>query len=159
MIASCPFTHPSIRTTRAWRRTSKILSLDPEGIISVFFFPRENQKCPWKPFLPIFFTRGKRFSRALFRVFSVFFTGRRKIFTGGISRVAQFFFTGTILPPPGICFFGLFSPDQRMVIGCVYHFLHLSWMLVGHSRNTFTRLPIGNLPFLLLLYFHPLTRL
>ena len=104
-----------------------------------FFFPRENQKCQWKPFLPIFpifFTRGKFFSRPLFRVFPVFFTCRRKIFTGGISRVAQFVFTGTILPPSGICFFGLFSPDQRMVIGCVYHFLHL-FMYVSRTLQKY----------------------
>ena len=52
---------------------------------SSVFFPRENQKCPWKPFLPIFsifFTRGKSFSRALFSVFSRFLHGYTNRFHG-----------------------------------------------------------------------------
>ena len=52
---------------------------------AVFFFSRENQKCPWKPFLPIFsifFTGGKIVSRALFSVFSRFLHGYTNRFHG-----------------------------------------------------------------------------
>ena len=60
-------------------------------ISCMYFFPRENKKCPWKPFLAFlsfFFTSRKTFSRTLFSVFSrplIFFTGTLLFF---------FFFTG-----------------------------------------------------------------
>ena len=52
---------------------------------SVFFFPRENEKCPWNTFLAIlatFFTGTFLFSRPQFCDFLTFFT-------------PTFFFTGT----------------------------------------------------------------
>ena len=60
--------------------------------LQCFFFPRENQKCPWKPFLALFefFSRTDFFfSRTLFHAqlgfftdtFCDFFTGMIFIFT------------------------------------------------------------------------------
>ena len=78
----------------SWQISCGFKNLDKLGIcpnvfqnhlLVVFFFPRENQKCPWKPFLPIFsifFTRGKSFSRALFSVFSRFLHGYTNRFHG-----------------------------------------------------------------------------
>ena len=82
--------------------------------LSVFFFPRENQKCPWKPFFAlfaIFFTGGNSFSRPLFWTFSrvvqgfhgqylINFHGRNFYFHGRNAENFHgriFFFTGRIL--------------------------------------------------------------
>ena len=69
------------KTRRKRRRDSQLMWVALDSV----FFSRENQKCPWKPFLPIFsifFTRGKSFSRALFSVFSRFLHGYTNRFHG-----------------------------------------------------------------------------
>ena len=74
---------------------------------TVFFFSREKKKCPWKPFLLVFwiFSRAESvfhahfflfFSRTLFfsrALFLYFFTGRIFRFTG---RIFFFFFHGLV---------------------------------------------------------------
>ena len=92
-----------------------------------FFFP-------WKSKVPV---------KAIFAHFFDFLHGWKICFTGTFFDFSPFssrveekfsrvefhglpaFFSRVLLAPPGICFFWLFSPDQRMVIGCVFHFLHL----------------------------------
>ena len=114
----------------------------------VFFFPRENQKCPWKPFFAlfaIFFTGGNSFSRPLFGTFSravqgfhghfqIFFTGwsifftykSLKIFTDGF-----LIFTGRLSPiflclryfVPGL-FWGVKNIDFSLLICSIVKILN-----------------------------------
>ena len=96
--------------------------------LKCFLFPvkiksaSESHFCPFFPFS----SRVEIFFHGHFFGFFPFFSRVEEKFSRvEFHGLPNFFFTGTILPPSGICFFGLFSPDQRMVIGCVYHFLHL----------------------------------
>ena len=106
--------HGEKKTLTSTHHQQKRYSKEKKGLYAVFFFSRENQKCPWKPFFAlfsIFFTGGNSFSHPLFLTFLrvvqgfhgqylINFPGRNFYFHGRNAENFHgriFFFTGRIL--------------------------------------------------------------